>query len=416
MEDPKKVLSEDSDDSPLRGLRIVALEQFGAGPFASLALSDLGAEVIKIEDPATGGDVGRYVPPAQVAGNSLYFETFNRGKRSLALDMKCPAGRSVFDRLVRTADVVFNNLRGDLPEVLGLTYANLSSLNRRIVCVSLSGYARDSDRRREPGYDALVQAEAGWAALTGEPEAPPTKSGLSMADYAAGLTAALAIMAGVFDAQRSGRGRDLDLNLFDVATWLLTYPATWYLSRGHPTDRSHLSAHPTIVPFQFFEAADGFLAIACAKQRFFEILVDRLGLPELSSDPRFRDFEARHTHRDTLTALLTAKLRERPVARWLELLRGRVPIAPVRSMPEVLDDPALLERGLIVSYEHDRLGSVRTLVTPIKTGEDHPRGQPAPHLGADRDRILESLGYKEEDIRRLGEGGAFGALRQPPPD
>src|SRR4051794_16592150 len=202
---------------PLAGLRIVAIEQFGAGPFGTLLLADLGAEVIKIEDPVAGGDVGRSVPPGAIDGSSLYFEAFNRGKRSIALDLTNEAGKEVFTRLVATADAVYNNLRGDLPQRLGLTYCTLSEVNPGIVCVSLSSYGREGPRQAEPGYDALVQAEAGWASLTGEPDAPPARSGLPLADYAAGLTAACGLLAGVLDARQSGRGRDVDASLFDTA-------------------------------------------------------------------------------------------------------------------------------------------------------------------------------------------------------
>src|SRR5688500_5265940 len=174
----------DDGHAPLTDLRIIAIEQFGAGPFGTLLLADLGAEVIKIEDPATGGDVGRSVPPGAESGNSLYFEAFNRGTRSITLDLTSPAGREVFVLLVATADAVFNNLRGDLPDRFGLTYDALAEINPAIVCVSLSAYGREDARRSEPGYDALVQAEAGWASLTGEPTGPPARSGLPMADYA----------------------------------------------------------------------------------------------------------------------------------------------------------------------------------------------------------------------------------------
>ncbi|HKG28999.1 MAG TPA: CoA transferase, partial [Thermomicrobiales bacterium] len=241
--------------APLTGMRIVAIEQFGAGPFGTLLLADLGAEVIKIEDPAAGGDVGRSVPPGASDGSSLYFEAFNRGKRSIALDLTSPAGREVFSRLVATADAVYNNLRGDLPDKLGLTYAALSEINPAIVCVSLSAYGREGPRRAEPGYDALVQAEAGWASLTGEPIGPPARSGLPMADYSAGLVAACGLLAGIVDARRTGRGRDLDTSLFDTALAMLSYQATWWLSAEIETRRLPSSAHPSIVPFQFFATA-----------------------------------------------------------------------------------------------------------------------------------------------------------------
>src|SRR5919112_3702419 len=286
--------------APLTGLRIVAIEQFGAGPFGTLLLADLGAEVIKIEDPATGGDVGRTVPPGALGGSSLYFEAFNRGKRSIALDLTNPAGREVFSRIVVTADAVYNNLRGDLPDRLGLTYAALGEINPAIVCVSLSGYGREGPRRAEPGYDALVQAEAGWASLTGEPSGPPARSGLPMADYAAGLVAACGLLAGIVDARRTGRGRDLDTSLFDTALAMLGYQATWWLSAEIETRRLPFSAHPSIVPFQFFATADGYIAVACAKEKFFQALSQAMEMPELVEDPSFGTLASRHQHRDDL--------------------------------------------------------------------------------------------------------------------
>src|ERR687898_1808857 len=307
----------ENDHGPLTGLRIVAVEQFGAGPFGTLLLADLGAEVIKVEDPAAGGDVGRNVPPGASGGSSLYFEAFNRGKRSIALDLTNPAGREVFARLVATADAVYNNLRGDLPDRLGLTYAALSEVNPAIVCVSLSAYGRDGERRAEPGYDALVQAEAGWATLTGEPSGPPARSGLPMADYAAGLVAACGLLAAVLDARHTGRGRDVDTSLFDTALAMLNYQATWWLSAGIETRRLPLSAHPSIVPFQFFATADGYVAVACAKEKFFLALMQVIGMAELTNDSRFRSFPARHQHRDDLVQILSQQFRERTTAEWL---------------------------------------------------------------------------------------------------
>src|SRR5438067_2728727 len=218
--------------APLSGVRIIAVEQFGAGPFGTLHLADLGADVIRVEDPSTGGDVSRYVSPGQQGTDSLYFDSFNRGKRSILLDLKQQAGQEVLQRLVGSAHAVYANLRGDVVKELGLTYATLGRINPAIVCVSLSAYGRDGKRSSEPGYDPLVQAEAGWAALTGDPDGPPVKSGLSLADYAGGVMTALALMAAVFDAQRTGRGRDVDVSLYDVALAFHNYRATWYLHQA----------------------------------------------------------------------------------------------------------------------------------------------------------------------------------------
>src|SRR5215217_6158233 len=394
--------------APLTDVRIVTVEQFGAGPFGTLLLADLGAEVIKIEDPAAGGDVGRSVPPGASDGSSLYFEAFNRGKRSIALDLTSPPGREVFSRLVATADAVYSNLRGDLPDRLGLTYAVLSEVNPAIVCVSLSAYGRDDPRRAEPGYDALVQAEAGWASLTGEPNAPPARSGLPMADYAAGLVAACGLLAGIVDARRIGRGRDLDTSLFDTALAMLSYQATWWLSAGIETRRLPLSAHPSIVPFQFFATADGYIAVACAKEKFFQALVQAIGMPELTKDSRFGTFAARHQRRDDLVALLSQRFRERTTAVWLDRLHGRVPCAPVRDLPDALEMEGLRQRDMLASYEHSLLGTVSSVGLPLRVSGFSPRYRPSPALGADASDLLAELGFDEAAVARLADEGAFG--------
>src|SRR5918994_4722888 len=394
--------------APLTGLRIVAVEQFGAGPFGTLLLADLGAEVIKIEDPAAGGDVGRSVPPGAADGSSLYFEAFNRGKHSIALDLTNPAGREVFARLVATADAVYNNLRGDLPDRLGVTYAALSEVNPAIVCVSLSAYGRDGERRAEPGYDALVQAEAGWATLTGEPSGPPARSGLPMADYAAGLVAACGLLAGIVDARRTGRGRDLDTSLFDTALAMLSYQATWWLSAGIETRRLPSSAHPSIVPFQFFATADGYIAVACAKEKFFQSLSQAIDLPELTNDSRFGTFAARHHYRDDLVHLLYQRFRERTTAAWLDRLRGQVPCAPVRELPDALEVEGLKKRGMLASYEHPRLGTVSSVGLPLQVSGFLPRYRASPPLGGDTADLLAELGYDEAAMARLLDDGAFG--------
>ena len=399
--------AEDSP-APLTGVRIVAVEQFGAGPFGTLLLADLGAEVIKIEDPASGGDVGRTVPPGAANGSSLYFEAFNRGKRSIALDLTSPAGREVFSSLVASADAVYNNLRGDLPDRLGLTYAALSEVNPAIVCVSLSAYGRDDPRRAEPGYDALVQAEAGWASLTGEPDAPPARSGLPLADYAAGLVAACGLLAGIVDARRTGRGRDLDTSLFDTALAILSYQATWWLSAGIETRRLPLSAHPSIVPFQFFATADGYIAVACAKEKFFQTLIQVIDLAELAEDPRFATFAVRHQYRADLTQRLSQRFRQQTTNEWLERLRGQVPCAPVRELPDALDVERLQRRDMLASYEHPRLGSVRGVGLPLRVSGFAPSYRASPALGADAADLLAELGFDESAIARLTDAGAFG--------
>ena len=404
-------LEPESRAAPLAGVRVIAIEQYGAAPFGTLYLADLGADVIKIEDPATGGDISRYIPPGRVGTDSLFFEAFNRGKRSIALDLKSTSGRAVFERLVESSDAVLSNLRGDQPARLGLTYEVLGRLNPAIICVALTGYGRHGDAALLPGYDALIQAGAGWASLTGAPDGPPAKSGLSLADYVCGLTAVLGLMVALFDARRTGIGRDVDTNLYDSALAMLSYPATWYLSSGFVTERQPMSGHPSVVPFQFFATADGHIAIATPKEKFFRTLVDRMDLPELASDPRFADFEARGRNREVLLALLSKRFAERATAEWLAILRGRIPIAPVRSLEEALDPVELAERGMLAEYDHPSFGTVRSVGLPLTMSGFVPRYARGPGMGSDGHAILDELGYSAEAIADLRAAGAFGSGR-----
>jgi crotonobetainyl-CoA:carnitine CoA-transferase CaiB-like acyl-CoA transferase len=394
--------------APLAGVRIVAVEQYGAGPFGTLYLADLGVDVIKIEDPSVGGDVSRYIPPGQTGTDSLFFEAFNRNKRSLALDLKNPAGRAVFERLVASSDAVFSNLRGDQPSALGLTYESLGKVNPAIVCVALTAYGRTGPGAPLPGYDALIQAESGWASLTGGPDDPPTKSGLSLADYVAGLTSVLGLMVALLDARQTGVGRDVETNLYDSALAMLSYPATWFLSRGFVTQRHPLSAHPSVVPFQFFATADGHVAVATAKEKFFRVLVEAMALPELLEDDRFESFEARRSNREVLLAALTARFAEQTTAEWLARLRGVVPVAPVRSLEQALDVEELIARGMLAEYEHPALGTVRSIGLPLELTDFTPGYRAGPGLGADGTQILAELGYDADKIGELRRSGAFG--------
>jgi len=375
---------------------------------ATMYLSDMGAEIIRIEDPGVGGDVSRYIPPGQSGTDSLFHEAFNRGKRSLLLDLKTAAGREVFERLVAEVDAVFSNLRGDQVERLGLTYERLGEINPRIVCVALTGFGRFGPDAALPGYDPLIQAAAGWAAMTGEPDGPPTKSGLSLADYVAGLTAALGLISGVLDARATGRGRDVDVNLYDSALAMLSYRATWYLSAGVPVERQPLSAHPSVVPFQFFATSDGHVAVACPKEKFFRALVDGFGLTGLADDARFSSFSARWEHRHELLAILGAAFASRTTEECLSLLRGRVPIAAVRGIDGALALDELTERRMLAEYDHPSLGQVRSVGLPIRFGGFDPDYRPAPGLDADAEAIVRDLGYDETDVARLRADGAFG--------
>jgi crotonobetainyl-CoA:carnitine CoA-transferase CaiB-like acyl-CoA transferase len=395
---------------PLADVRIIAIEQYAAGPFGSVHLADLGADVIKVEDPATGGDIGRYVPPLQEGEDSLFFETFNRNKRSISLDLKSPAGREVFEDLVRASDVVYSNLRGDVPESLRITYADLKHLNARIVCCALTGFGMTGPRRNEPGYDYFLQGIAGWMDLTGEPSGPPAKSGLSLVDYSAGLVAAIAVLAGVHAARRDGVGMDCDVSLFDTAMAMLTYPAMWNLNGDFTPARTYHSAHPSLVPFQAFETRDAWIVVGCAKEKFWVRLVDAIGRPELANDARFSTFADRRRHAGELLPILEVVFESRTAGEWLAILgTAGVPCSPVNTVQEALRDAQTIARGMIVETEHPRFGTLRQMRSPVRVGATQPDFVRAPLRGEHRDQVLHDLlGYDEARIEALRTGGAFG--------
>lgn len=391
---------------PLQDLRIISLEQYGAGPYGSMHLADLGAEVIKIEDPRVGGDVGRHVPPYATGEDSLFFQTFNRNKRSISLDLASPGGRRVFEDLVRCSDAVYSNLRGDVPAKLGITHAQLAHLNPTIVCCSLSGYGMTGPRADQPAYDYLLQGLAGWMSLTGEPDGPPAKSGLSVVDFSGGLVAATALLAAVHAARRDGVGSDCDVSLFETALSMLSYLGTWQLTAGHQPQRTTHSAHPSLVPFQNFATADGWIVVACAKEKFWQRLVGALDRPELAEDPRFATFADRHRHADELISVLQQRFRARPGAEWLDLLaEAGVPCAPVNSVAEALADPQTVARQAVVSVPHPTWGEVRQIASPVRVGPTRTDHRRAPAPDEDFDHVTRViLGYDDATVAALSAG------------
>jgi crotonobetainyl-CoA:carnitine CoA-transferase CaiB-like acyl-CoA transferase len=368
----------------LSGVKILAIEQYGAGPYGSMLLADLGADVVKIESPSMGGDVSRGVGPYMLGENdSQFFQTFSRGKKSVALELKSAEGRAHFNALVKEADAVLNNLRGDQPAKLGLDYAHLNKINPRIVCGHLSAYGRDSSRAAWPGYDYLMQAETGFLMMSGEPDGPPVRCGLSVVDFHTGSQLAVAVLAGILSARRTGQGCDVDVALFDTALHQLSYPATWYLNEGVKTGRLARGAHPSIAPSQLFKTADGWLMLMCQTPKFWELFCRLVGREDLAADPRFVDAPARFENRDALTEALDALLAARPTASWVELLGGHVPVAPVYDIGEALDSPYVREIGMtdVVDHPDADQGRLRMLASPIKVDGRRPAGRRAPKMG-----------------------------------
>lgn len=393
---------------PLDDVRILAVSQFGAGPFATMMLADLGAEVIKIEDPVSGGDVSRYVPPYTIERDSLYFQSFNRNKRSITLNLRTPEGQRLLHELAAVSDGILVNGRGDTLARLGLQYDVLKAANPRIVCCALTAYGTTGPRAAEPGYDYLMQGYAGYMSITGSPDGPPERCGVSVIDHAAGFAAALSLVAGILKARETGAGCDVDVSLLDTAVSMLTYLAIWNLNRGYEPQRMEGSAHQTLVPVQTFRTRDAFLVIFCGKEHFWHELCAALETPGMAADPRFRTFRDRLANRLAVLDELQALLLEHTTAEWLELLQGRVPCAPVNTLAEALTDPQVVAREMLIEVQHPQFGTIREVASPFKVSTGAQPRNPAPALGQDTDSVLgEYLNYTAEQIAQLRAAGAI---------
>lgn len=367
----------------LAGVRILSVEQYGAGPYGTQLLADLGAEVVKIENRDTGGDVSRMVGPYTLGdGDSQFYQSFSRGKRSICLNLKSSAGRARFEALVPQFDAVANNLRGDQPAKLRLRYEDLKDLKAGIVCAHLSAYGRDNDRAAWPGYDYLMQAECGFLSLTGEPDGPPARFGLSMVDFMTGSLMALSLVSGVMSARRTGVGCDVDTSLYDTALHQLSYPATWYLNEGHQTTRLPRSSHPSVIPSQLFRTADGWMFVMCQNPKFWQLFCDELAQPGWLTDERYATPAGRLAHRQALEADIEAVLGTQSTAHWVGKLSGTIPVAPVYDIAQALDNPFAAQTGMLNTVDHPALeAGLRMLSSPFKVNGERPPNHRAPALG-----------------------------------
>ncbi len=375
---------------PLANIRVLDLTRVLAGPFCSMSLGDMGAEVIKIEEPGKGDDT-RGWPPFS-GGEATYFLSVNRNKKSLTLNMKAVEGQEILRTLIARVDVILENFRPGAMERLGFGYDRLRRLNPRLIYCSISGFGESGPESSRPGYDLIVQGESGIMDLTGFPDGPPVKVGNSIADLVAGMAAAQGITLALLARQRSGKGQKVEIGMLDVMASLLTYQAGLYWNASsRPARRGN--QHPSIVPYEVFQARDAYLTLGVANNSLWERCCKALGREELSKDPRFDTEANRVANRDTLIPLLNSILGARPADEWLKRLDDAgVPAGRIKSVAEVCESAHLKARGMAVSLQHPKAGAITVMGVPIRLwGTPGAASAPPPLLGQHTEEILTRL-------------------------
>ncbi|MGE0518495.1 MAG: CaiB/BaiF CoA transferase family protein [Candidatus Binatia bacterium] len=399
-------MSEPKREAPLAGIRVLDLSRVLAGPYCGLLLSQLGAEIIKVEDPE--GDRIRTIPPF-LDWLSTYFLSLNHNKKSISFDLKRPEARELFLALADTSDVVLENFRPGVMDRLGIGHEVLSRRNPRIITCSISGYGQTTSWRDASAYDLTIQAVGGLMSITGEPGGAPVRCGYPIGDLGGGVFATIAILAALHERQRSGRGQAIDLALLDVQMSLMSYIASAYLNTGEQPEPVG-SGHPAVVPYRIFYGSDRKpFVVAVFNEAFWRNLCSAIARSELSDDPRFRTNLERIQNRTAIESILEAEFAKADRDTWLARLNeADVPCAPINSIAEATQCPPLVERGMIDSCLHPGIGPVRFAGSPIQFGAHAAiPSRPAPTLGEHTEEILHSiLGLNTETIARLRESGA----------
>jgi crotonobetainyl-CoA:carnitine CoA-transferase CaiB-like acyl-CoA transferase len=390
---------------PLAGLLVLDLTRALSGPFATMVLGDLGADVIKVEDIWHGDDTRRWGPPFQ-GDDAAYFLSVNRNKRGLSVNMKAPAGRDIVRRLAAGSDILVENFRPGTAARLGVGYAELARDNPGLIYASISGYGQTGPSAHLPGYDAVAQAVSGMMSVTGEPDGEPVRSGTSSADVGAGMWALIGILAALHARETTGQGQLVDVSLLDGQLAWLTYVAGKYFATGATPGR-HGSAHESLTPYQVFPTADAPLMVAVGSDGLWRRFTSATGLDELADDPRYATNPDRVRNRDTLIPLLTETLAAKGCAEWTDLLNAAgVPAGPVNTVPAALAQPQVAARDMVVEVEHPVAGTLKMLGSPLKlSAQPASIRRPPPVLGEHTDEVLAEAGYTPAQIAELRQAG-----------
>lgn len=390
----------------LDGIIVLDLTKVLAGPFCAMQLADFGAEVIKIENPETGGDDARHIGP-HVKDESAYFMSINRNKKSITLNLKTEQGREIFKKLVAKADIVVENFRYGVMEKMGLCYDELCKINPGIIYATSSGYGQTGPYRTRPAYDPVIQAMGGIMSVTGQKGGEPTRVGVSIGDLAAGLYLALGISLALYQREKTGEGQQIDVSMLDCQIALLENHIARYMVGGE-LPKPAGNRHPSYSPFGSFKTRDGYIVIAAGNNKLWKELCTVLGFPQMGEDPRFATNVLRVENYYEMEALMEEKLAEKTTKEWVEILvQSGIPCGPINTIPDLIDDPHVQAREMIVKVDHPVLGEVGMAGIPMKMSHTPGRiKRHAPALGEHNEEILSSfLGLSEQEIRTLKEDG-----------
>lgn len=396
----------------LTGVTVLELGQVIAGTYGGAILAELGAEVIKIEPPT--GDTARNPNIAPLAAESAIHLFMNRGKKSVCIDLKNPRGLDVFYRLVEQADVVVDNFRPGVMARLGLDHETLKRHNPDIITVSVTGFGETGPQRDKAAFDLVIQAYSGHMDITGEPDGPPSRVGIPLADISGGIFSCISVLAALVGRRSDGTGRHADVAMLDALVSMLSYDALDHLNTGNTVSRQG-TAHAHMVPWQAFATADGHVVVAARDEKFWRNLCDAIGRPDLKEDPRTADNAARVASRDYVVPILEEAFLSKTKAEWARILdEFDIPSAPVNTLEEVFTDPQVEARGMVRSYDHPTLGEIRYPPSPVKFSEWDMPSNPAPMLGQHTTEVLvDRLGYEPSAVAALAREGAVRVWPQP---